>query len=55
MGNGGDDTYVIGSNNAGGKVAGGTALEYGDISSTGGCRTQKVTQLILQILRVLQN
>ena len=36
MGNGGDDTYVIGSNNAGGKVAGGTALEYGDVSSTGG-------------------
>ena len=35
MGNGGNDTYVIGSNNAG-KVAGGTALEYGDISSTGG-------------------
>ena len=36
MGNGGDDTYVIGSNNGGGKVAGGTALEYGDVSSTGG-------------------
>ena len=36
MGNGGDDTYVIGSNNTGGKVAGGTALEYGDVSSTGG-------------------
>ena len=36
MGNGGNDTYVIGSNDDGGKVAGGTALEYGDISSEGG-------------------
>ena len=36
MGNGGDDTYVIGGTDAGGKVAGGTALEYGDVSSTGG-------------------
>ena len=35
MGNGGNDTYVIGSNDVG-KVAGGTALEYGDVSSTGG-------------------
>ena len=35
MGNGGNDTYVIGSNDDG-KVAGGTALEYGDISSEGG-------------------
>ena len=36
MGNGGNDTYVIGSNDDGGKVAGGTAFEYGDISSEGG-------------------
>ena len=35
MGNGGNDTYVIESNDDG-KVAGGTALEYGDISSEGG-------------------
>ena len=36
MGNGGNDTYVIGSNNAGGKVAGGKVLEYGDVSTAGG-------------------
>jgi hypothetical protein len=34
LGNGGDDTYVIGANSSG--IYGGVALEYGNINSSGG-------------------
>ena len=55
MGNGGNDTYVIGSNDEAVKLLVVQPLSMVMYQVQEACRTQKVTQLTLQILIALQN
>ena len=45
LGNGGDDTYVIESSTMG------SALEYGDLKSSGGLENSEADQLTLKVLQ----